>query len=73
MESGSGLDELSFWYTGYLPWNQQVTFLRLLNVIEPCRSSSYKFDYSAGSVSTLSVASTLKTGTLPQSTGKPTT
>ena len=48
MESGSGLDELPFWYTCYLPSNQHVAFSGLLKAVDPRGSPSYKFDYSIG-------------------------
>jgi hypothetical protein len=60
MESGSGLCELSFWYTDYLPSNQQVAFSGLLKAVDPRGSSSYIFDNSAESVLNEAAASALK-------------
>jgi len=47
--------------------------LGLLNVVDPYGSSSYKFDYSAGSVLNDAAANTLKIRALPQPPSKPTT
>ena len=62
MESGSGLGELPFWYTSYLPWIQQVAFSGLLNAVDPCGIAGYKFDYSTMPIGRKGFAKSLKTG-----------
>jgi len=71
MESGSGLGELSFWYTDYLPLNQQFAFSGLLIAVDRRGSSSYKFDYILRFCPDEVIANPLKTGALAQPPGNP--